>query len=305
MSSTPAPIVLLTGGSGLIGRALTETLIAQGYGVRNLSRKPSPSQHPRYQEYAWDPQSGTLDESALEGVEYVVHMAGAGINDKRWTKRYKKTILQSRVLSTRCIVEHLSRQQTIPRFISFSGTAIYGDRGAEEIDECSSTATGTDDFLCQVCHAWEQETQRIESHILRVPPVLTHSGGALPTMVQSSRRGVIGVIDDPQNFFSWVHIQDLIEMVLFLMRAEQPPPVTNACSPTPVTNRQLMHALKSHYRLRGLTLTIPSWLLSMVVGPVAQELAKSLRAHSAVLVERGFEYKYPELDQALAAETSL
>ncbi len=285
----------------MIGSALTEQLLSMGFGVRNLSRRPRPSSLPRYQEYAWNPKEGTLDTDALEGVRYVINMAGAGINDKRWSHAYKSLIKNSRIDSTRCIVKHLQQLDTLPKFLSFSGTGIYGDHGDDAVDENTDIDLDRKDFLVEVCRQWEAEARKIPCTILRVPPVISATGGVLPTLLRENSRGVIGIVSDQQNYFSWIHITDLISIIIYIL--QQPGIDTvNACSPQPITNGQMMTKLKSVFDIRGLKLTLPRWLLRLAVGGVADELCKSIRATSSVLEQQSFKFDYPTFDQALEAE---
>ncbi len=303
MSTTSAPIVLLTGGSGLIGSALTQHLIHLGYSVRNLSRNPSKNSSAYYQEYHWQPSKNLIDTQALESVDYIINMAGAGINDRRWIQAYKKTILDSRVDSTRCIVSHIQKLKSTAKFMSFSATGIYGDRGATIITEDASTDLDRNDFLSQVCHQWEAEARKIPCSVLRVPPVVTREGGVLPSLLQASNKGIIGVVSDPQNYFSWVHLDDLISIVLHTMN--YPAPTINACSPQAIQNGDMIEALKSVYKLKGIVVTIPKWILKLTVGGVAEELSKSIYADSDVLKGRKFTFRYPSFIEAISAEKEL
>ncbi len=298
MSSPMAPVVLLTGGSGLIGQALKDHLLQKGYGVRNLSRSPQESDLARYQEYRWNPKENYIDPSALDGVSSVINMAGAGVNDQRWTTEYKKIIRNSRIDSTRCIVNHIKAVDRKVKFISLSATGIYGDRGASLIDENAELASDPEDFLAQVCKEWEHEALRIPCTLLRVPPVISALGGALPTLVAKNKYGVIARLDKPENYFSWIHISDLISIISLALK-EETSDIINTCSPYPVTNDEMMTDLKGVYHLKGPKLTIPKWIIQLMVGGVATELCKSIRVHSLVMEEKGFQFAFPTFQEAI------
>ncbi len=292
--------VLLTGGTGLIGTALTAELLDAGHRVHVLTRTPTRSASTDYREFAWNPYREHMDAGALEGITHVYNMVGANINGKRWTDTYREQILNSRVLTTRFLIDQLLASQTpLPRFISFSATGIYGDHGAEHIDERTPAETEPfSDFLSEVCYRWEQEARRIPSTILRVAPVLDHTDGALPTLVSQSSRGIIAMVGSSLNYFSWIHIEDLIRICMTLLDGERPYCI-NAAAPRPVTNHELMSSVQKHFGLRGLLVTIPCWVIRLMVGGVATELCKSLAAHSAVLDEMGYRFRYPDIDTAL------
>ncbi len=292
--------ILITGGTGMIGSALSHRLLDAGHRVHILTRSPRLSEQANYQEYKWDIHNSQIDPAALEGVTHVFNMVGANVNGKRWNKSYKEEIKNSRVQATRFLIEKIQQNlHSLPKFISFSGTGIYGDCGQKPVDEYTEIPrSNTTDFLAEVCIEWEREALRIPSTILRIPPVLSKNGGALPTLIKQNSRGVIAMVGSPKNYFPWIHIDDLMNLCMYCITSETPQYI-NATAPLPVTNRTLMRSLKKHFKLFGPIITMPSWVIHLIIGEVSTELCKSIAAHSSVLKKMAWKFKFPDIDAAL------
>ncbi len=294
MSKSP---VILAGGSGFIGSHLARHLSKKDYEVRILSRRAKKNAKPM--EYHWDPQRREIDQSALTANPIVINMAGANISSRRWTKQYKKRILDSRVESTRWLAQ-LLQTHPIRHFIQFSGVGIYGNHGDEWIDESTPIHIASDDFLARVCREWENAAPETKQKtILRIPPVLAADSGLIEQFRKSSRGGIVGILGDGRQYMPWIHIHDLVHIIVDIMEGNAKQPIINACAPEPITNSIFTKELKKTLGIRGLTLPIPKPALRIVLGPISYELTKSQRAHSAILSKT--EFHYPELRSALSS----
>jgi uncharacterized protein (TIGR01777 family) len=282
--------VAITGASGLIGRALSAHLRAEGHTPVPLSRPDD-----------WDPEHGTFDRSKLDGVDAVVHLAGVGIGDARWTDERKRAIRQSRTEGTRLVAETLASLDDGPRvLVSASAIGWYGDTGDRVVDESEPAAT---DFLGSVVQDWEQAAQPAVDAGLRVAfarsgVVLSPDGGALGTQLPFFKLGLGGRSGSGRQWLSWISIDDEVAALTFLLTHDVSGPV-NLTAPQPARNAEFAKTL-------GAVLHRPTFVIPMV-GPrllYGRELADSLlltsqRVRPAVLEAAGFEFAHPSLDGAL------
>ena len=221
--------VIITGGTGLVGKRLTELLIDKGYEVNILTRKPR-----KVNEYKWDISKDIIDEKAFDGATAIVHLAGAGVADQRWTEERKKEILESRTRSTRLLYAYLSKgNHSIQTFLSASAVGYYGDRKNELLTESSSNGSG---FLPEVCKIWEEESERmallnIRVSKVRIGIVLSKCGGALPKLDLPMRLGLGAYIGDGKQFVPWIHIDDLCGIFIHLLENKSLIGVFNGCAP--------------------------------------------------------------------------
>ena len=292
--------VLVTGTSGLIGSALTPRLTAAGHTVITAVRRPSTS--PTV--LSWDPIAGTIDSHKLEGVDAIIHLAGAGIGDKRWTPEYKQEILDSRVKGTRLIAEAIASMNTRPSvFLSGSAIGIYGSRGDEVLDETSSVA---DDFLAKVCVDWEAAAQpaidaSVRTVFLRTGIVLSKNGGALKKQLPIFKLGLGGTFGSGKQWQSWISIDDEVGAIVHLLSSSVSGPV-NLTAPNPVTSKEFTRTL-------GRVLKRPAFAKIPSFGPKAllgSELVQNLllngqRVTPNVLQKDGYTFAHPELEVALRA----
>jgi uncharacterized protein (TIGR01777 family) len=289
----------ITGASGLIGTALTAHLTSNGHEAVAFVRRPAstPSQ------ISWDPAAGRLDAKDLDGLDAVVHLAGAGIGDKRWSDGYKREILESRTKSTGLLaarMAELDRKPTV--FLSGSAIGIYGGtRGDEELDETSSYGSG---FLADVCKDWEAATEAAESagirtaH-LRTGIVLSPEGGALKKQLPLFKFGLGGRFGSGRQWQSWISITDEVRAIAHLLTSSLSGPV-NLTAPTPVTNTDFTRILAGVVK-RPAMLPIPGFGPKLLLG---SELADALlftgqRVVPNALVKDGFVFAHPTLDVAL------
>lgn len=289
--------VLVSGSSGLIGSALVPALRQAGHQVvRLVRRRPEPPD-----EFFWLPDAGQLDRSALEGVDAVVHLAGETIG-KRWTSSAKERIRASRIEGARLLTEAMREMGTPPRvFVSASAVGYYGDRGSEILDENEAPGRG---FLAEVCKDWEAATRPAVERGVRVVNartgiVLSGRGGALKAMLPLFQLGLGGVLGDGRQYMSWIAIDDVVRGYLHLLEDSGLSGPVNLTSPNPVTNAEFTQTLAKVLG-RPAFLRIPAQVLTLPLGEMAQEtLLASQRAIPRRLLERGFQFQYPELEGAL------
>jgi uncharacterized protein (TIGR01777 family) len=301
--------VAVTGSSGLIGSALLASLRADGHEVIRLVRRPPRSAD----EVRWDPRAadaGLLAPSRatgpLDGLGACVHLAGAGVMDRRWTARYKAEVRASRVLGTRALAGALARLSPPPAtLVSASAIGWYGDTGADEVDE---SAPAGKMFLARVVRDWEAAAGPAADVGIRVVHprsglVLTPAGGILGRLLPFARLGLCPRFGSGRQVMSWISLSDEISAIRFLLDRKDVSGPVNLTAPAPATNSEFTAALAAAVGRRDLPwLRIPTLVLRLALGEGAVELVTSARVAPRRLLEAGFQFRHPALPQALAAE---
>jgi uncharacterized protein (TIGR01777 family) len=290
----PAKRIAVTGSSGLIGSALVGHLKEQGYEVQRLVRRKATTS----EEISWDPAAGTVDLDALEGVYGVIHLAGAGVGDKRWTKSYRATILNSRLLGTTAIA-HAVEKVKPSVFISASAIGYYGETGNRAVTE---TDRVSDDFLATVCREWEAAADlagSVRTVKIRTGLVLDPVGGALGRMLPLFRLGVGGKLGSGKQWWSWITLHDEINAITHLLNSSISGPV-NLTSPFPVTNQEFTGTLARSLH-RPALFPVPGFALKVALGGFSTEILGSKKVLPSILSEDGFAFDYPHLTAALSA----
>lgn len=291
--STPQRIAI-TGASGLIGTALVGYLKSEGHTVQRLVRRAATAPD----EVQWDPKTGFVDLEPLRGVDAIIHLAGVGVGDKRWSKKYKAEILNSRLLGTTAIA-HAVTELAPQVFISASAIGWYGESGNRAVVESDRVG---DDFLAAVCREWEGAAdlaQGVRTVKLRTGLVLDPTGGALGKMLPLFRLGLGGKLGNGKQWWSWITLHDLIRAIAFLLEK----PITgavNVTGPNPVTNQEFTSALARALG-RPALFPAPAIALKIALGGFSSEILGSKKVVPAVLGEAGFEWDYPHISSALSA----
>jgi len=289
--------IAVTGSSGLIGSALVPHLRAAGHEVQRVVRRASSAPD----EITWDPAKGTIDLATLNGVDGVVHLAGAGVGDHRWSDDYKREILNSRVDSTNTIVSAMQQVEHRPRvLVSASAIGWYGDTGDRIVDETAPAGTG---FLADVVHAWEGASQvAVESGIRVVNPrtglVVAKSGGAWARMFPLFKLGLGGKLGNGKQYWSWISLRDEVCALQFLLEQEHLSGAVNLTGPTPVTNAEVTSVM-GHVLGRPTLLPAPAFALKAALGEFSTEVLGSTRVVPAVLEQAQFRFQDSTIESAI------
>lgn len=291
--------VAITGASGLIGSAVRSSLEADGHEVLRLVRRPSTDPA----EVEWDPQGGSVDAGPLAGVHAVVHLAGAGVGDRRWTSSYKREIRDSRLLGTRTLARALAGLDPQPSVL-VSGSAIgyYGDTGAETVDETSPAGEG---FLAQVVADWEHSASLAADAGIRVVHprtglVVAEKGGAWGRLWPLFRLGVGGRLGGGSQYWSFVSLRDEVRAIRRMIDDSTMVGAYNVTAPNPATNADITKAM-SELLHRPAFAHVPSFVLKTVLGEMSQEVLGSARVLPVRLTEAGFAFDDPTITDALVA----
>ena len=302
--------VLITGGTGLVGRTLTNHLINKGYKLIILTRSLNGKSNSNNISYAaWDIQQQTIDVKAVQSADIIIHLAGAGVVDKRWTAKYKQEILESRTMSSKLIIDTLKQHSNqVKTIISSSAIGWYGpdkDKGSffNETDEHAN------DFLGQTCYAWEQSIDVASSMNIRVCKlrtgiVLSKAGGALAEFIKPVRFGIAAILGNGKQMISWIHIDDLCRMFIYAIENQTLSGSYNAVSATPVSNKALTLSLAE--KLRGkffIPVHVPVFVLKLVMGGSSIEVLKSTTVSNKKIMSTGFTFLYSTVGSAIAELT--
>ena len=299
--------VVITGATGFIGRKLVGRLLADGHEVLALTRDVEAARvrlPVRCACAVWDPAAGPAPH-VLEGADAVVHLAGEGVADGPWTPARREAIRRSRVAGTHALVGAIAAVPKSARpaaFLSASAIGYYGDRGEEVLDESADPGT---DFLAGVCRAWEGEALAAEelgvrSVAVRVGVVLGKDGGALAKMLPPFQLGIGGRLGSGRQWMSWIHLDDLVSLLVFLIGNGRATGPVNGVAPEPVTNASFTAALGKALH-RPVLLPVPAFALRLALGEMASVLLASQRVLPRAAERLGFRFRYPELAGALAA----
>jgi uncharacterized protein (TIGR01777 family) len=292
--------ISITGATGFVGRALLERLQQQGHQVTALGR--SSPRRPGVEFAVWDAEHNPAPSAMLEGTDAIVHLAGEPVS-QRWNSEVKQRIRASRTQGTRNLVAAIGELRSRPRaLVSASAIGYYGDRGDEILTEASGPGTG---FLSEVCLEWENEAAAAAKLGLRVVTarigiVLGRGGGALKKMALPFRMGIGGPIGSGKQWMSWIHIDDLISLLLFLLENSSMQGAVNAVAPAPVRNRDFTRALGDALH-RPAAIPTPGFALQLLFGEMAEVILASERVLPAKARSAGFEFECTDLAKALRA----
>ena len=289
--------IIITGGTGLVGKRLTILLKEKGYEVNILCRNPK-----QPNEYKWNIEANFIDEKVFENAIAIIHLAGAGVADKRWTDERKQEIIDSRVKSTQLLFQYLAKgKHQIQSFISASAVGFYGDRKNELLTETSSNGTG---FLSEVCQLWENEVEKIASiniavSKIRIGIVLSKDGGALPKLDFPIRFGIGAYIGNGKQFVPWIHIDDLCQIFYHLFEHKNQNSTYNACAPDVKTNKEMSKTIAHVLHRPFIPFPAPEFVLKTVMGEMATMLLMSNNCTSKKIQQTGFVFQFPTLEKAL------
>ncbi|RLV08400.1 TIGR01777 family protein [Streptomyces griseocarneus] len=291
--------IAITGSTGLIGSALARSLVADGHGVVRLVRRPPTGGD----EVRWDPKRQWVDADGLAGCDGVVHLAGAGVGDHRWTAAYKKEIRDSRVLGTAALAEALASLDTPPRvLVSGSAIGVYGDTGDRRIDEDAPPGRG---FLADVCQEWEAATgpaaeAGVRTVLARTGLVVSRDGGAWAKLFPLFRFGLGGRMGSGRQYWSFIALHDHVAALRHLLDTESLSGPVNLTAPEPVTNREVTAAM-GRVLHRPTLCTAPAPALRLALGEMAGDVLASQRVVPRRLLDSGFAFAFPCIESAVRA----
>lgn len=296
--------ILLTGATGFLGVPLVKVLLGEGHEVTVVSRDPERARRRMPAACSFVAWMGDHPLHALAGHDVVVHLAGEPVAGGRWTAARKEAIRSSRVDTSRSLVEAIAAlpAEQRPRvLVSASATGFYGDRGDEVVDESSPAGSG---FLADVCRAWEAEIQRAEPLVqravcVRIGVVLGRGGGALGPLLPVFRLGVGGKVGSGRQWFSWIHLEDMVRLLHFAITADAARGVLNGTAPEPVTNAEFTRVLAAAVH-RPAILPAPAAVLRLALGEMATILLGGQRVEPRATLAAGFTFRFPHLAGALA-----
>lgn len=296
--------VIITGGSGLIGTALSTFLASRGFEVVILSRNPKLYSRlsPGISYAAWNIVDQSVNEDAFHRAKYIIHLAGAGVADKPWTNRRKKEIVESRTRSSALLIKALNNiSNEVISVVSASATGWYKSNNPVPATETDSPDTG---FLGETCRVWENSIQPVAEMgkrlvILRTGIVLSNAGGAFPEFAKPVKYGIAGILGNGKQIISWIHIDDICRIYLEAMTNTSWSGIYNAVAPNPVNNRTF--TLELAKKMKGsffIPIPVPNFLLRLKLGDRSEEVLKSNNVSANKLKQQGFQFIYPTIDAA-------
>jgi uncharacterized protein len=295
------PTVLITGGTGLIGRHLTSLLLRNGYNVSVLSR--SETHYDKVRSFRWDPEKQTINNEAVKGIDYIVHLAGENIGEKRWTRRRKEEIINSRTESAKLLYRAVKGAEIRPEaFISASGISYYGTETTEKIFR-EDDPPGND-FLSAVCTKWEEaaglfENLGMRTVKIRTAVVLEKTDSALARLMGPARFGFLVQTGSGDQYMPWIHIDDLCAVYLRMIRDKTMSGVFNAAAPDFVNHRNFMKSLSGIMKKPVFPIPAPAFALRTAFGEMSGIILKGSRVSSEKLISAGYKFRFEHLDDAL------
>lgn len=294
--------IVIAGGSGLIGQRLVSKWVSVGHNVVVLSRSTKTTFNSAQVKVAvWDPEKWQIPIPDLEGCDAIVNLAGTDISEKKWDKKQKGLIKDSRLFSTRCLLKACEKLQVKPKvFVNASAIGYYGDTKDNTCVEDTPPGTG---FLAEVCKDWEREAMRAQDYgirtvIVRIGIVLSSDGGALKKMLPSFKIGLGGKFGNGKQWMSWIHIDDTVKLIDWLINRDRLSGIFNAVSPNPVTNKEFTSILGKSLKRPSL-IPVPAFLLRHLLGEMAELVLTGQKVLPQKSMRFGFQFSYPDLRAAL------
>jgi len=288
--------ILIAGGTGLVGQRLIRLLDQNKYEIsiitRSKARKEGAINYLNWEQLA---------AKEKQAFSHVINLTGAGIADKRWSPARKKTLRDSRVKTTEQLVDFIKNIET-KNYIGASAIGYYGDRGHELLDESSTAQEGS--FMSEICVDWEKSHDTAKSYvanhfILRIGIVISSLDGALPKIKASVPFGIAPYLGDGSQYYSWIHIDDLCQIIIHMLEQPISSGVYNAVSPNPVSNKEFMYKLKKAMNKMAFVLPTPAFLIKTAFGEMSDTVLGSTKVSAQKLVKAGFQFKFAELGHAI------
>ena len=298
--------VLITGGTGMVGQSLTNLLIDKGYKVIVLTRQKKQSSRLHFSYAQWDVNKHWIEPTAIAAADFIIHLAGEGVADKRWTASRKKAILDSRVDTSRLIVKSLKdNPNKVKAIVAASAIGWYGPDNDKSIETGFVETDAVDSsFLGDTCRQWEESMHQVKELgirlvTIRIGIVFNKKGGALAEFIKPARLGVAAILGDGKQIVSWIHQYDLNRMMLFAIEQDQVTGVYNAVAPDPVDNATLTKAIAQRFHKWAIPFKVPSFILKIMLGEMSVEILKSAKVSATKIIAAGFTFNYASMDEAL------
>ena len=298
--------VLITGGTGMIGKALTTLFLERGYKVIVLSRQDKRAHRLNLSFAKWDVEKGEIDVEALQQANIIVHLAGEGVADKRWKVKRKQAIVDSRVHSGNLLVKALTENKhQVSTFIAASAIGWYGPDTAASLENgFVETDPADDSYLGNTCKLWEESTAAIGGMgirvvRLRIGIVLNKRGGALAEFLKPAKFALATILGTGKQVVSWIHHQDLCKMMLYAIETLAVKGVYNAVAPNPVTNKKLVLTIAKNKYPIYFPSFVPAFLLKIILGEMSIEVLKSANVSAQKIQAAGFVFDYPTIEEAI------
>jgi hypothetical protein len=298
--------VLITGGTGMVGQALTSYLLNRGYQVIVLSRSVKKSSQQQLSYAVWDIEKQYIDSNALSTADIIVHLAGESVASKRWSVKRKQEIIESRVKSGALLVKALNENNhKVKTLIAASAIGWYGpDTQSSLQNGFNETDSFDNSYLGTTCQKWEESVQSVSALgirlvTLRIGIVFNKMGGALAEFIKPAKFGMATILGTGNQIVSWIHQDDLCKMILFAAENQVMNGVYNAVAPNPINNKDLVNAIASKMHKFHFTLKVPVFVLKMMLGEMSIEVLKSANVSSKKIQSAGFVFDYPNVKEAL------
>jgi len=300
------PTVVIAGGTGLIGSALKKALTQKSYDIIILSRKSQSSREKNISYSVWDVNNQTIDEQVVKKADYIVHVAGANVGEKRWTKKRKKEIIDSRVKSAELIAKALWQiPNNVKAVISSSAIGYYGpDPQIPNPKPFVETDQPFNDFLATTVVAWESAMRPIEELgkrlvFFRTGIVLSNEGGAYIEFKKPLKFGLASILGNGRQIISWIHIDDLVRLYIEAIENENWTGIYNAVAPNPISNQQLVKEIAKQAKGFYITAKVPSTILKVALGEMSIEVLKSTTVSAEKIKKAGFKFLFPTVQEAV------
>lgn len=292
--------VLITGGTGIVGKHLSKMLLNKGYEVAILSRTKSTNN--KIPMFFWDINKNIVDKEAINSVDYIIHLAGVNIAGKRWTKNRKQEIIDSRVKSTELFFNNIDPNHNLKAFISASAIGYYGAITSNHI--FTETDSPAKDFLGETCRLWEDSTNKfqnlgIRTVKIRTGIVLSKQGGALSKMIKPIKLGFGSALGSGKQYMPWIHIDDLCEIYIKAIEDSEMKGAYNAVAPKQINNIEFSKKIAKQLKKPFWALQVPAFIFKLLYGEMADILLKGSRVSSDKIKASGYNFKYPTLKSAL------
>lgn len=294
--------VLITGGTGLIGKALTSMLLEMNIQVRILSRRKKSSTKPEIKHFQWDIEKHFIEPEAIKNVDYIINLAGENISEKIWSQKQKVIIKNSRVKSTQLLYQNCLKENHWPKaFISSSAIGYYGTFTSDKIiDEKQEYGK---DFLALVCKEWEDASNLFKNHtrtvIIRTGVVFSNKGAAFPKFLKPIKFGLGMALGSGKQYIPWIHIVDMVGILIKAIKSDEITGVYNGVAPTHITNKGLVKKISEVLKKTYFLPNLPSFILKLVFGEMSGIFLKGTRISANKILKHGYQFKYPDLESAI------